>query len=90
MILVFHLCNFLFSSLVLGKDTNHRFKSTYNGPMGDYKQRRSGSEIDKQKKLSDLDLTPNGDTTPVNDDPLKSLEASFPLPIPLRPDKESI
>jgi len=70
-----------------GKDTNHRFKSTYNGPMGDYKQRRSGSEIDRQKKLSDVELTPNGDTTPVNEDPLKSLEASFPPPIPLRPDK---
>ena len=26
-----------------GRDTNHRFKSTYNGPMGDYKQKSQPS-----------------------------------------------
>ena len=60
-----------------GKDPNHRFKSTYNGPMGDYKPHTLSSDEPTSKPLQDSK----------HETETKKSEEVFLPPVPPRPDK---
>ena len=67
-----------------GKDPNHRFKSTYNGPMGDYKQRTSSSgrkdSTDEQQSSSVSSIEASSSSSVIKPEPVLP-------PVPPRPDK---
>ena len=80
-----------------GRDTNHRFKSTYNGPMGDYKQKSQPSVevIAPTQRRSTVTCDENNskpeeagpETTTEDKDVAERSESPSPPPVPPRPDK---